>query len=82
MHAQSTATNRKEIRKYVVLARVLLNRLNVHLDQNRLVSESQYGFRKGGGTIGTIQPDNSRRNAKKTKCEPLYKLTSFAAQNI
>ena len=29
-----------------ILAKILLNRLNVHLDQNRLIPESQCGFSK------------------------------------
>ena len=34
-----------------ILARVLLNRLNEHLEQSGLLSESQCGFRKDRGTI-------------------------------
>ena len=46
-------------------ARVLLNQLNVHLDQNGLISENQCGFRKDRGTIDMIfTAINSRRNAK------------------
>ena len=37
-----------------ILARVLLNRLNEHLEQSRLLPESQCGFRKERGTIDTI----------------------------
>ena len=37
-----------------VLARVLLNRLNEHLEQSRLLPESQCGFRKDRGTIKAI----------------------------
>ena len=37
-----------------VLARVLLNRLNEHLEQSGLLSESQCGFRKDRGTIDMI----------------------------
>ena len=37
-----------------VLARVLLNRLNEHLEQSGLLLESQCGFRKDRGTIDTI----------------------------
>ena len=34
--------------------KILLNRLNVHLDQKRLMPESQCGFRKDRGTIDMI----------------------------
>ena len=37
-----------------VLARVLLNRLNEHLEQSGLLTESQCGFRKDRGTIDMI----------------------------
>ena len=37
-----------------VLARVLLNRLNEHLEQSGLLQESQCGFRKDRGTIDMI----------------------------
>ena len=37
-----------------ILAKNLLNRLNVHLDQAGLIPESQCGFRKDGGTIDMI----------------------------
>ena len=37
-----------------ILAKILLNRLNVHLDQAGLLSESQCGFRKDRGTLDTI----------------------------
>ena len=37
-----------------ILANILLNRLNVHLDQKGLIPESQCGFRKDGGTIDMI----------------------------
>ena len=37
-----------------VLARVLLNRLNEHLEQTGLLPESQCGFRKDRGTIDMI----------------------------
>ena len=37
-----------------VLARVLLNRLNEHLEQSGLLPESQCGFRKDRGTIDMI----------------------------
>ena len=33
-----------------ILAKILLNRLNVHLDQKGLIPESQCGFRKDRGT--------------------------------
>ena len=34
-----------------ILAKILLNRLNVHFDQKGLMPESQCGFRKDRGTI-------------------------------
>ena len=37
-----------------VLARILLNRLNEHLEQSGLLPESQCGFRKDRGTIDMI----------------------------
>ena len=37
-----------------ILARVLLNRLNEHLEQSKLLPESQCGFRKNRGTIDMI----------------------------
>ena len=36
------------------LAKILLNRLNAHLDQSGLIPESQCGFRKDRGTIDMI----------------------------
>ena len=41
------------------LAKFLLNRLNVHLDQAGIIPESQCGFRKDRGTIDmTLQQGN------------------------
>ena len=37
-----------------ILAKILLNRLNTHLDQAGLIPESQCGFRKDRGTIDMI----------------------------
>ena len=37
-----------------ILARVLLNRLNEHLEQSGLLPESQCGFRKDRGTVDMI----------------------------
>ena len=37
-----------------ILAKILLNRLNVHFDQKGLLPESQCGFRKDRGTIDMI----------------------------
>ena len=37
-----------------ILAKILLNRLNAHLDKARLIPESQCGFRKDRGTIDMI----------------------------
>ena len=69
MQQLSTYSKGKGILKYVtiieasllshsiagkILARVLLNRLNEHLEQSRLLPESQCGFRKDRGTIDMI----------------------------
>ena len=35
-------------------AKILLNRLNIHLEQARILPESQCGFRKDRGTIDMI----------------------------
>ena len=37
-----------------ILAKILLNRLNVHLDQTGLIPESQCGFKKDRGTVDMI----------------------------
>ena len=37
-----------------ILAKILLNRLNTHLDQAGLIPEGQCGFRKDRGTIDMI----------------------------
>ena len=37
-----------------ILTKILLNRLNVHLDQTGLIPESQRGFRKDRGTLDMI----------------------------
>ena len=37
-----------------ILARVLLNRLNEHLERSGLLPESQWGFKKNRGTIDMI----------------------------
>ena len=37
-----------------IVAKILLNRLNAHLDQAGLIRESQCGFRKDRGTMGLI----------------------------
>ena len=63
MFPKSSLTNGKEILKSVIttevsagkiLAKILLNRLNAHLDQAGLIPESQCGFRKDRGTINMI----------------------------
>ena len=40
--------------KILATGKILLNRLNVHLDQKELIPESQRGFRKDRGTIDMI----------------------------
>ena len=37
-----------------ILAKIILNRLNVHLDQGWIIPESQCGFGKDRGTINMI----------------------------
>ena len=57
------------------LAKILFNRMKAHLDQARLIPESQCGFRKDRGTIDMIlKLDNFKRNAKSKICEPPYYL--------
>ena len=61
-----------------VLARVKLNRLNMHFNQARLIPGSQCGFRKDRRAIDMIlQQDNYRRNVKnkmRTSTSPLSTL--------
>ena len=40
-----------------ILAKVLLNRLNVHLDQTGFIPENQYGFREDGGMFYAMLMD-------------------------
>ena len=47
-----TATSVSDTGK--ILAKILLNRLNAHLDQAGLIPESQCGFRNDRGTIDMI----------------------------
>ena len=47
--------DRKDMKKFHdALKKILLNRLNAHLDQAGLIPESQCGFRKDRGTIDMI----------------------------
>ena len=46
-----------------ILAKILLNRLNAHLDKAGLIPESQCGFRKDRGTIDMIF------TARQEKCQ-------------
>ena len=48
-----------------ILAKILLNRLNVHLDQKGLIPESQCGFRKKQrDNRHDLHSNSFRRNAK------------------
>ena len=48
-----------------ILARVLLNRLNEHIEQSGRLPESECGFRKDKGTIDMIlQHDSFKKNAR------------------
>ena len=59
-----------------VLARVLLNRLNAHLEQG-LLPESQCGSRKERRTIDMVQtPGNYRRNVKHNT--PTFSYSTYA----
>ena len=48
-----------------ILAKILLNRLNEHMNQARLLTESQCGFRKDRGTIDMIFTAGQRQE----KCQ-------------
>ena len=69
-----------------VLARVLLNRLNEHLEQSGLLPESQCGFRKDRGTIDMIFTASSfKRNASNrtwTSTWPLLTLSKHLIQSV
>ena len=56
-----------------ILAKVLLNRLNAHLDQAGLIPESLCGFRKDRGTINMIFAARQLQ----AKCGPLNDLCRF-----
>ena len=53
-----------------ILARVLLNRLNKHLEQSVLLSESQYGFRKDNKL--DLYSTTASRIMPGTECGPLH----------
>ena len=55
-----------------ILARVLLNRLNEHLEQSELLPESQCGFRKNRGTIGMIFTARQLQEKCQKQNEDLY----------
>ena len=56
-----------------ILAKILLNRLNVHLDQKGLMPESQCGFRKDRGTIAMIFAARQLQE----KCQPRAQCRSI-----
>ena len=55
-----------------ILAKILLNRLNAHLDQAGLISESQCGFRKDRGTIDMIFTDRQLQEKCQEQNVDLY----------
>ena len=50
-----------------MLAKIHLNRLNVHRDQTELIPESQCGFRKDSGTIGMTASASARQLQEKCR---------------
>ena len=52
-----------------ILARVLLNRLNEHLERSGLLPESQCGFRKNRGTINMIFTARQLARQLQEKCQ-------------
>ena len=54
----------------IILAKVLLNRLNVQPDQARILPESQCGFKKDRGTIEIIKTARQLQE----KCGPLHDI--------
>ena len=69
-----------------ILAKVLLNRLNEHLEQSGLLPESQCGFRKDRGTIDMIfTADSFKKNATNrmwTSSSPLSTLPKHLTQSV
>ena len=58
-----------------ILARVLLNRLNEHLERSGLLPESQCGFKKNRGTIDMIFTARQLQDKMPgTECGPLHDL--------
>ena len=58
-----------------ILAKILSNRLNVHLDQKGLIPESQCGFRKDRGTIDMIF--TARQLQEKCQDQNVYLYMTF-----
>ena len=58
-----------------ILAKILLNRLNAHLDQAGLLPESQCGFRKDRGTIDMIF--TARQLQEKCQEQNVYLYMTF-----
>ena len=55
-----------------ILAKILLNRLNAHLEQAGLIPESQCGFRKDRGTIDMIFPARQLQEKCQEQTVELY----------
>ena len=57
-----------------ILARVLLNRLNEHLERSGLLPESQCGFRKNRNNTHDLHSTTASRKMPGTECGPLHDL--------
>ena len=65
-----------------ILAKVLLNRLNEHLEQSDVLPESQCGFRKDRGIIDKLHRQTASREMPGTERGPLHDLTkAFDSQS-
>ena len=57
----------------ILLAKILLNRLNAHLDQTGLIPESQCGFRKDRGTIDIdLHSKTASGEMPRTECRSIH----------
>ena len=54
-------------------AKILFKRLNIHLDQTGLITESQFGFRKDSGTLDMmIDREATSGEMPRTECRPIH----------
>ena len=65
-----------------ILAKILLNRLNVHLDQKGLIPESQCGFRKDRGTIDMIFTARQLQEKCQEQNVDLYRRLSTSPKRL